>query len=109
MTASEALGTLKDDEAIPHLIHALSVHNYRQEGSEEATVHTIMKSRIIGAIRAITGLTGGVDTTDIMDVNDPRQLAQILRAVNDRERINSLISETKAWARQHNIQLLSDE
>lgn len=105
-TASRALGRMKDEEALPSLVHVLSANNYIQIGSDTATAHIIMKSRLMGAIRAITGIGGETDNMDINEITDLDQFNQAIRAACDPREAEQLISEAQAWAIQQDIELI---
>lgn len=90
--ASEAARVTVDIKATPYLIYAIAKNNYLQEGSENATIHKIMKRKLIEAIKEIHGLD--IKITEI-NVNDPEQ-------------INKVLSMAKTWAKQKGIKLFEE-
>ncbi len=73
ITASQALGDMKDENAIQHLIYVLDKNNYPQAGSEAATIHMIMKRKLVHAISVIASLDiepGEIDLASKDQVED---------------------------------------
>lgn len=81
----------KDPKAIQYLISVLDNNNYLQVGSEEATLHAIMKRKLVEAIK---------ETADL-DI----EVATIV--VNDAEQIGQVLSMAKTWARQKGVTLIA--
>ena len=82
----------KDTDAVPYLIYSLAKRNYPVDGSEAAALHSIMKIKLIEAIRATAGLD--IEVSKI-DENDPEQ-------------VNQVLSEAKAWAKRKGISLFKE-
>jgi len=87
--ASESVASTKDEKALPNLISVLAKNNYPQPGSESATIHQRMKRELIEAIKSITKLDIDIDK---LNINDPKQIENIL-------------SQARDWAKKHNIPL----
>ncbi len=79
----------KNEMGIPYLIHVLAQNNYIQEGSEDATIHTIMKRKLIKAIQKITNLD-----IKVSEIN-----------VDHADEVEGVLSLARAWAKQRNIKL----
>lgn len=79
----------KNEMGIPYLIHVLAQNNYIQEGSEDATIHTIMKHKLIKAIQKITNLD-----IKVSEIN-----------VDHIEEVERVLSLARAWAKQRKIKL----
>jgi hypothetical protein len=56
--------------ALPYLIHVLAKNNYPQPGSEAATIHTIMKRKLVEAIQKITNLDIKVSEINVNDTEE---------------------------------------
>ncbi|MHC4648706.1 MAG: hypothetical protein ACYTBJ_24890 [Planctomycetota bacterium] len=90
ITAGEAVTHTKDEKAVPHLICVLERNNYPQEGSEEATIHIIMKRNLLEAIGTVTGLD-----TRVSDVDNI-------------EEVDRVLSEARAWAKREGLTLFEE-
>lgn len=56
---------MRDTQAVPFLIYVLNRNNYHLDGSEEATIHLIVKQRIVDAILYNTDIGAKVGAVNI--------------------------------------------
>lgn len=62
----------KDSQAVPFLVYVLQRNNFAQQGSEESTIHFIIKRNLVDALLYITdteNLTAPVDVDEEKDVD----------------------------------------
>ena len=65
----------KDFQAVPYLVYVLQRNNFWQDGSEVATVHFILKQRLVEALLYITDTE---NRTAPVDVDDEQQVDRVL-------------------------------
>lgn len=82
----------KDKAALPYLIYILAKNNYPQEGSEDATVHAIMKRRLIEAIQQITNLDIKLNEID----------------EDNQQQVERVLSIACTWTKQKGIKLFEE-
>ena len=90
--AADEIKNTKDVKALPHLIRVLGQNNYSQEGSEQASIHTIMKRKLIETIQQITGLDLKAEEIDVDNKNE----------------IEDVLSLAREWAKKEKIQLFKE-
>ena len=74
---------VRDEAALPYLTHVLAKNNYSQPGSEDATIHRIMKRKLIKAIQQITGIDKKV--TDVDNIQEVERFLTLARGWADRK------------------------
>jgi len=85
IVAAKATKNTNDEKALPHLIYVLSQNNYPQEGSEEATIHQIMKRELVEAIQQITHLDIKVSEIDADSTEEVERVLSMARAWRGKE------------------------
>jgi hypothetical protein len=65
----------RDFQAVPYLVYVLQRNNFWQDGSEEATVHFILKGRLVGALLYITDTENRAAP---VNVDDEQQVDRVL-------------------------------
>ena len=83
--AAKATKNTNDEKALPNLIYVLSQNNYPQQGSEDATIHQIMKRNLVEAIQEITHLDIKVSEININSTKDVERVLSMARAWRGKE------------------------
>jgi hypothetical protein len=84
---------VRDTQAVPFLIYVLKRNNYIRCGSEEATVHMLLKLHLVNAIRDITQAENQVDAAKI----------------REQEYIESVLALARKWTAEKGLQPLEKQ
>lgn len=83
----------KDNEAVPFLVFVLDRNNYLQQGESEATLHLVMKRRLLDALLYITDLETQAGKVDI----------------HDEKAIDRVLALARAWAAEKGLEPLEKQ
>lgn len=83
----------KDFQAVPYLVYVLNRNNYQVWGSEEATVHFILKRRLVQALLYIT------------DTENPTAPVD----VDDEEQVDRVLALARKWAAEKGLEALEKQ
>lgn len=84
---------MKDEAALPYLIHVLAQNNYIQQGSEDATIHYNMKRKLIKAMQEITDLDLKADEVDADNIDI----------------VNTIVAGVSDWAKKKGMKIPADK